>query len=306
MNIDQLIAFDRIVRDGSFSRAAWALQIAQPTISARIMALEKTVGGSLFERNNRAVTLTERGVGFLPFARQALEALQKGLDAASHASSSTRGELHIAVLRSLAGGLAAPALKRFFIDHPEVACIIGEGSHWQIVEWLHDNQIELGLVTWPPVGPHITDMTPLLRFREPVVLLAHHRHPLAQLKRVTQADVARLSNPFILLRWWQVTPDPVAKIVEVAQKAVDVPTDTGRFLIANGIGAGFFNLAQFTPELMSPEIVQIEVVDLPQLFRDSAVVRLKRNSTLSPAATHFIDCIRTQAAKLNLLSPKKV
>jgi len=32
MDIDQLIAFDRIVRAGSFSRAAWDLHIAQPTI----------------------------------------------------------------------------------------------------------------------------------------------------------------------------------------------------------------------------------------------------------------------------------
>ena len=62
MNIEQLIAFDRIVREGSFSRAAWVLQIAQPTISARIQALEQAVGGALFTRNNRSVVLTERGV----------------------------------------------------------------------------------------------------------------------------------------------------------------------------------------------------------------------------------------------------
>ncbi|MDQ6660475.1 MAG: LysR family transcriptional regulator [Chloroflexota bacterium] len=40
MDINQLLAFERIVREGSFSRAARGLNISQPTISARISALE--------------------------------------------------------------------------------------------------------------------------------------------------------------------------------------------------------------------------------------------------------------------------
>ncbi len=45
---DQLLAFERIVRVGSFSRAAGELGIAQGTISARIRVLEQEVGGELF------------------------------------------------------------------------------------------------------------------------------------------------------------------------------------------------------------------------------------------------------------------
>ncbi len=81
MDVSQLAAFDRVVREGSFSRAAWALNIAQPTISARIQALEREVGGPLFERNNRRVSLTEKGVSFLPYARQALADITDGMQA---------------------------------------------------------------------------------------------------------------------------------------------------------------------------------------------------------------------------------
>jgi DNA-binding transcriptional LysR family regulator len=301
MNIEQLIAFDRVVREGSFSRAAWALQIAQPTISARIQALEQTIGGPLFVRNNRTVTLTERGVSFLPYARQALDALQKGIDAAAHVENGQQGELRVGVLRSLAGGFVAPALQRFFHAYPGLSCIVEEGNHWQLVEWLHDNQIELSIVAWPPIGPHIADMTPLLHFREPVVLLAHRHHPLARLKRVTQEEVERLSNPFLLLRWWQVTPGPVTQLAQRAKHVIDVPTDTGRYLIANGIGAGLFNRGQVTSELIANDVVEIEIVDLPPLFRHSALVRLTRNSTLSAAATHFIDNLHDQAKRVGFL-----
>jgi DNA-binding transcriptional LysR family regulator len=301
MNIEQLIAFDRVVREGSFSRAAWALQIAQPTISARIQALEQTIGGPLFVRNNRTVTLTERGVSFLPYARQALDALQKGIDAAAEVEPGQHGELRVGVLRSLAGSLVAPALQRFFQAYPGVSCIVEEGNHWQLVERLHDNQVELSIVVWPPIGPHIADMTPLLHFREQVVLLAHRNHALAQLKRVTQKDVERLSNPFLLLRWWQVTPDTVTQLAQRAERVIDVPTDTARYLLANGIGAGLFNRGQVTPELIANDVVEIEIVDLPPLFRTSALVRLTRNSTLSAVASHFIDNIQAQAKRLGFL-----
>jgi DNA-binding transcriptional LysR family regulator len=62
MDLEQLTAFDRIVREGSFSRAARELHLAQPTISARIQALEQEVGGSLLVRSNHGATLTTLGI----------------------------------------------------------------------------------------------------------------------------------------------------------------------------------------------------------------------------------------------------
>ncbi|MGE3272326.1 MAG: LysR family transcriptional regulator, partial [Chloroflexota bacterium] len=53
MDTDQLRTFERIVREGSFSRAAWSLDLAQPTVSARMQALEQQVGGPLFARSGR-------------------------------------------------------------------------------------------------------------------------------------------------------------------------------------------------------------------------------------------------------------
>ena len=72
MDRDQLIAFERIVREGSFNRAARSLGIAQATISGRIAALETTLGGPLFARGGRRATLTARGDTFLPYVRCAL------------------------------------------------------------------------------------------------------------------------------------------------------------------------------------------------------------------------------------------
>ena len=298
MNLEQLIAFDRIVREGSFSRAAWALEIAQPTISARIKALEQNLGGPLFERNNRVVLLTERGNRFLPYARQALEAMQKGADAAVRIDEAERGLLEIGVLRSLTGALISPVLQRFLQKYPETECVVKESNHWQLVDWLYDNQIELGLIAWPSLNPSLAEMTPLYHFRESMVLLAHKDHPLAQLEQVTVSDVKRLSRPFLLLKWWQVTPEVVLRLAEEADYAMEVPTDTGRYLIANGTGAGFFNASQVSPELIPSDVVRIKIADMSPLYRHSALVRLTRRSTLSPTAVRFAEHLAHQAKLL--------
>src|SRR5689334_18140039 len=76
MDLDQIAAFERVVREGSFSRAAVALGIGQPAVSSRIQALEEDVGGILFLRGRR-VSLTPMGEGLLPYARRVLEVLRE-------------------------------------------------------------------------------------------------------------------------------------------------------------------------------------------------------------------------------------
>ena len=304
MNIDQLIAFDRVVREGNFSRAAWALQIAQPTVTARIQALEKSMGGLLFTRNNRVVTLTARGASFLPFARQALEALQKGTHEAQQAERRGQGELRVGVLRSLTGGLVGPIMSQFLQVHPTVRCIVQESNHWELVEWLHDGRFEIAIVAWPPLGPQIADMTPLLHFQEPVHLLAHRNHTLAKMRTVTQADLIRLSNPFLFLRWWQATPVAIQQLMQQATQFADVPTDTGRYLVSNGLGVGYFNKSMMVSQMMADDVVAIEVSDMPTIVRQSALVRLSRNSTLSAPAKQFVELVREQALMLEILAER--
>lgn len=82
------------------------LQLAQPTISARIQAFEQEVGGSLLVRSNHGATLTTLGVSFLPYARRALAAMLEGV-AAHEAQRGLHGRVTIGVLGSLAETLLA-------------------------------------------------------------------------------------------------------------------------------------------------------------------------------------------------------
>lgn len=301
MDVEQLRAFERIVREGSFSRAARVLDIAQPTISARIHTLEQEVGGALFERGSRKLTLTPRGYNFLPYARKALTILNEGVEAAKLVPSGERGRLSVGVLRSLSGGFISPALADFYASYPKVECFVQDGSHRQLVELLYDGVLEMALIAYPNIDPYLIEVVPLMLFHEKALLVASPKHPLCSHKTVTPEMVATLSNPFILMRWWQLTPAKILEMARRADKMLDLPGDTAKFLMTNGIGAGFFNYTQVEAELKSGQLVEIKIAEFEQIYRDSALVCLERNQELTAVAQNFVECLRLQANRFGLL-----
>src|SRR6266850_1032092 len=166
MHLDQLSAFDRVAREGGFSRAAVALGLGQPAVSARILALEEAVGGTLFERGRR-IRLTALGESFLPFARRALEVVREGVAVSRLAQVGERGSLRIAALGSLAGEVVGPALAEFVRDHPDVECTVKSGNHELMLEMLADGIVDVAPTVWPPGGSGL-DLQAIFNLRERV------------------------------------------------------------------------------------------------------------------------------------------
>ena len=74
----QLDAFVEIARRGNVSRAAEALFLSQPALSARLKSLETELGAALFVRTKRGVRLTDAGRAFLPYAQRAIDSIADG------------------------------------------------------------------------------------------------------------------------------------------------------------------------------------------------------------------------------------
>lgn len=61
LNYHHLLYFWTVAREGSIARACEQLHLAQPTISAQLRALEKSLGAKLFTREGRGLALTDTG-----------------------------------------------------------------------------------------------------------------------------------------------------------------------------------------------------------------------------------------------------
>jgi LysR family transcriptional regulator, low CO2-responsive transcriptional regulator len=302
MDFEQLVAFDRVAREGSFSRAALAVGIGQPAMSARIAALEAAVGGPLLTRG-RPLALTALGEGFLPWARRLLETRDEGIEAARLAQQGRRGRVRMGVLGSLAGGLLGPALAELIRGRPELECAIGSADHEALAERVLGGAYELALIAWPCPEALAGSLSALVVLREPVVLVAHPRHPVARRAQISPEALARDARPLLRVRWWPAHDPAVTRLAQLSGTYVDVPIETARHLARHGVGAGFFTRTYVAEDLARGELKEVRVHAFPTLWRESAVVRRARSTPLSPAAAYAVELIRRQARRLGLAVP---
>ena len=110
----------------NFTRAAEVLHVSQPALSQQIRQLENELGGALFDRSGRAISLTEFGRVYIEHARQALMHLDAGKRALHEVHDLTRGLLRLAYTPTFAEYLIAPALRGFRAAHPAIALEVSE------------------------------------------------------------------------------------------------------------------------------------------------------------------------------------
>ncbi|GAB2623212.1 LysR family transcriptional regulator [Pseudactinotalea suaedae] len=92
--LTHLRAFLAVAEEHSFTGGAAATAVAQPVLSRRVAALERELGGPLFDRVSRGVRLTSLGRAVLPHARDVVVRADHLLDAArSHVLSDVRAAL---------------------------------------------------------------------------------------------------------------------------------------------------------------------------------------------------------------------
>jgi DNA-binding transcriptional LysR family regulator len=114
---------------GSFTQAAELLSVTQPALSHQIQALERSLGGPVFERLPRQVRLTPLGRAVLPHAEGALAEVERLRGVARRAAGLVEGELEVAAIYSVSLGILPPVLREWRQRHPGVRIRLREYSH---------------------------------------------------------------------------------------------------------------------------------------------------------------------------------
>jgi len=122
------------VEEGSFTRAALRMHVAQPSLSQQVRALETEVGGELLERLPRSVRLTAAGKAFLPHAQTAVREVERAHQAARSALNLETGELEISTVRSIAAGILPDLVQSWRQRHPDTFVRLHEFTHRSLAE----------------------------------------------------------------------------------------------------------------------------------------------------------------------------
>lgn len=197
MNLVRLRYFLAIVDEGSFTRAAERVSVAQPAISQQIAKLETEVGERLFHRRSRSVTLTQAGQALLPHARAIFTHVDHARQDIAAITGLVTGRLSIGMVQPLPDRQFLRLIGAFRRDHPGVELTLMEDETDALLAALHHGQVDIaviGLGRHDPAPRHL-DLT--LLAREPVVVATHPDHPLAARNSVTLRALRR--EPIITL-----------------------------------------------------------------------------------------------------------
>ena len=301
MEIGQIIAFERVTREGSFTRAAAALDLTQPAVSTRINTLEAELGGALFERRGRDLKLTALGEHFLPHARRVLAAYDDSEQAVRDFHHGRVGQIKLAAPTPFLLGMLVETLAHFRTQFPTIDVLIRERNKTVITELIHDGAINLGLVNAPVYD---RDMVSLARFRDPIRLVVPAAHTLARygdtpipLETLYRYTIFRVS----------MFPKMTAFIDDVAEAGrsgsggavIAVPMVMALRLVKLGRGITFLPQTYVQAEVNAGQVETRRVADMPNLHAEPVIIAHK-DRTLDAPHQALIDLLQQDWRHLSI------
>jgi len=242
MNIAHLRAFHVVGTEGSFTTAARALNVTQPTLSGQVAALEKTYGVRLFDRTKRGVMLTTIGETLLGVTRRLFS-----LESEAEETLSAARELKHGILRVGADGPhhIIPVLAAFTRRYPGLDVSLDMGTSNRILRDLREYRIDIAIVARVEADPRFYSL-PLCR--SPLVLFVPRTHAWARRSSVRLAEVA--GERMIVRETASVTRQVFQSALESAgiapQSVMQIESrEAVREAVAAGLGIGVVALAEF-------------------------------------------------------------
>ncbi|MBO6825022.1 MAG: LysR family transcriptional regulator [Sneathiella sp.] len=148
MTLDQIRTFLAVTRLGGVRRAATHLNISQPAVSNRLLALEDSLGVILFDRDRGGVDLTQEGIKLLPYAEILMQTVDQ-IRTEVVPSDNLSAILRIGVIETIAESWLAEFLPKFYRLYPNVTVEVTVDISVNLREQLMDRSLDLALLMGP-------------------------------------------------------------------------------------------------------------------------------------------------------------
>lgn len=305
LDLRQVEVFYYVAKLRSFSKAAEALLLTQPTISGHIKTLESSLCLLLFDRMGREVTLTQAGEVLYGYARRLLSLKTSAVQALQVLQGGMSGELLIGGSSIPGQYVLPPLLGQFKRQYPDITVMLSITDTMDIVERIIRGDLELGIV-----GAEVEHAQVLYErlMADELVLAVAADHAWGAPGTVPLAALA--SEPFIqrergsgsrlvmeqTLQQHGFEPSALRTVAEMGS------TEAIKQGIKAGLGVSILSRIALTDELRagSVRVVEIEGITLQRHFY---LIR-HRGRTLSPLCQTFERFLRqSPAAVLHTPAP---
>jgi len=194
MEIHQLRYFVAVAEEGSFSRAAAKVRVAQPSLSQQIRKLEAEVGQPLFDRLPRSIVLTEAGRCLIEYARQILASIGDARRCVDELKGKIAGDVAVGAIPTIAPYVLPELVVTFQQHYPDVTLHIVEDVTAGIVRRIEAGELDVALASTCQKSASLR-IEPI--GAEPLLALVPEAHSLARQSVITFDDLK--SQRFLLL-----------------------------------------------------------------------------------------------------------
>ena len=149
MDLKQLEYFVRVAELGSFTRAAQALNIAQPALSRQVRLLEVELRQNLLVRNGRGAIPTQAGLLLLEHGRGILHQVERAREDLGRVRTGLTGRVALGLPPSVARVLTVPFTRAFRAKMPEAQLSISEGLSSAMQENLQNGRLDIAVLYNP-------------------------------------------------------------------------------------------------------------------------------------------------------------
>ncbi len=293
MEIDQIETFLAVLTYGGFHRAAAALNISQPAVSARVRALEDGLGVKLFARVRGSLSISPAGKALRPHAEQLLRDVTRARQAVHELQPSARGTLSVAAALSVCTYFLPDVMKDYQAANPRVLVNLRSGTSAQVLKMVLDGEAEIG-VARSLNHPEVETMT--LR-DDPLILVGHPNHAAARKRRVRLEDVEAM--PLIFFDRgssdWTLSQGLFRRAGQLPNTVLEVETiEAAKRMVERKLGLSFLPLIAVTHELRKGKLVAIEILNEEPLQRTLDVI-YPRHRALTRDAQALLQLLQTAA-----------
>lgn len=303
MEIAQVEAFLAVGTFGSFRRAAQALRLTQPAVSARIKALETSLGVSLFERAGGPLALSPAGRALRPHAEQLLQAVALTRQAVHNLRPATGGALQIAAALSICTYLLPDVLKRFQTAHPSVMITVRSGHSKEVLEMVLRGQAEIGLAR----SLHHPAVETLSLRDDPLLLVGRARAWPPRTRRVRLEAVA--DQPLIFFDRgssdWTLSHGLFRRAGLVPNVVLEVETiETAKRMVERGMGLAFLPHLAVARDIRRRALAALDIADAEPLRRSLDVIHLRQRA-LTTEALALLEVLRAAVRGVAKTPPRR-
>lgn len=193
MDLRRLEVFAKVAELGSFSRAAQALSLTQPTVSEHVRALEDEFGVQLLDRLGRGAVTTRAGTLLLAYAQRMVALAREARQAIDQFQGRLSGELLVGG-STIPGDYVLPGLiGQFKAKQAEISITLLIGDSREVSQWVEDGRVELGMVGARPTQRALEARALM---SDELVVVVGVGHPWGRREAVTLDDVQ--SEPMVL------------------------------------------------------------------------------------------------------------